>query len=232
MEASSANSAPDPPWWDTPRRGDQRTALTREAIVSAALRVLDGEGLEGLTMRRVAEELGTGPATLYWHVTDKEQLIHLILDRIMGEIELPEPDPSHWQDQIREFAHAGRAMFRRHRDVALASLGRVPMGPNLVRIAEWVLGVLRGAGIPDRAAAWFPDLMALVGAAQSIEDDLASTGDDPIVAAMGQYMASLPRDQFPNLTAIASDMVSGGADERFEFALELLLRGLATYVEE
>lgn len=223
--------APDPPWWEATKRGAPRAKLTRGAIVTAALRVLDDVGLEGLSMRRVAEELGTGAATLYWHVADKEQLIHMVLDRVMGEIELPEPDPSHWQEQIREFARAGRAMFGRHRDIAVASLGRVPMGPNLVRIAEWLLAVLRGAGIPARPAAWFGDLMALIGAAQSVEDYLATRGDDPVIAAMGDYLAALPPERFPNLTAAASEMAAGNPDERFEFALELLLRGMATYIE-
>ena len=200
--------------------------------MTAALRVLDEAGLEGLSMRRVAEELGTGAASLYWHVADKEQLIHLVLDRVMGEIELPEPDPSRWEEQIREFAHAGRAMFGRHGDIALATLGRVPMGPNLVRIVEWLLSVLRGAGIPDRPAAWFGDLIALFGAAQAVEDHLATMGDDPVVAAMGEYMAALPPDRFPNLNAVTSEMVAGGADDRFEFGVELLVRGLATFVEK
>jgi len=206
--------------------------LTRQAIVTAALHVLDEAGLDGLSMRRVADELGTGAASLYWHVADKERLIHLMLDRVMGEIELPEPDPTRWEEQVREFAHAGREMFSRHRDIGLASLGRVPMGPNLIRIMEWLLAVLRGAGIPDRPATWFADLLALIAAAQSIEDDLATTGDDEAIAHMGEYLAALPADRFPNLAAVTFEMVAGGADDRFEFGLELLLRGLASFVEK
>jgi len=180
----------------------------------------------------VLGELGTGAASLYWHVADKERLIHLMLDRVMGEIELPEPDPTRWEEQVREFARAGREMFRRHRDIGLASLGRVPMGPNLIRIMEWLLAVLRGAGIPDRPATWFADLLALIAAAQSIEDDLATTGDDEAIAHMGEYLAALPADRFPNLAAVTFEMVAGGADDRFEFGLELLLRGLASFVEK
>jgi len=206
--------------------------LTRQAIVTAALHVLDEAGLDGLSMRRVADELGTGAASLYWHVADKERLIHLMLDRVMGEIELPEPDPTRWEEQVREFAHVGREMFSRHRDIGLASLGRVPMGPNLIRIMEWLLAVLRGAGIPDRPATWFADLLALIAAAQSIEDDLATTGDDEAIAHMGEYLAALPADRFPNLAAVTFEMVAGGADDRFEFGLELLLRGLASFVEK
>ena len=105
------------------------------------------------------------------------------------------------------------------------------MGPNLVRVVEWFLAVLRGAGIPDRPATWFPDLFALVGAAQAVEDHLAAAGDDPVVAAMGDYLAALPPDQFPNIAAVAPELVAGDADQRFEFAVVVLIRGLATFVE-
>ncbi|MDQ3710378.1 MAG: TetR/AcrR family transcriptional regulator [Actinomycetota bacterium] len=232
MEPSPSDAAPDPPWWDPPRRTEPRSVLTREAIVTAALRVLDDVGLEGFSMRRVGEGLGTGASTLYWHVAGKEQLIHLVLDRVMGEIELPEPDPSRWEDQIREFAHTGRAVFRRHPGVALASLGRLPLGPNLVQIMEWFLAVLRGAGISAQTASWFADVLALVGAAQAVEEYVASTGEDPASTAMGDYLARLPPDRFPHLSAVAPAMAAGSADDRSEFALELLLRGLASFVEE
>jgi len=223
--------APDPSWWGRPNRNQSRSTLTREAIVTAALAVFDQVGLEGLSMRRVAEALGTGAASLYWHVADKEQLIHLLLDRAMGEIELPEPDPERWEEQLREFAHAGRAMFGRHRDLALASLGRVPMGPNLVRLTEWLLAVLHGAGIPSRPAAWFGDVFALVGAAQAVEDHLATTGDMSEFTAMGEYLAALPPDRFPNIAKASPELVAGSVDDRFEFTLELLLLGLASYIK-
>lgn len=223
--------APEPPWWDL-KRTESRSTIDREAIVTAAIRVLDEVGLEGLSMRRVAGELGTGAASLYWHVADKDQLLDLMIDRIMGEIELPEPDPDNWEEQMKLFARQGREAFRRHADIAQATLGRVPLGPNLVRITEWVLSVLRGAGVPDRAAAWFPDLGALVVAAQAIEDHLASTADEEMIRVMTEYFSQLPADRFPNVIAVAPALTEGGADERFEFGLELLIRGLKTYIED
>ena len=88
--------APEPPWWRT--RGDasrgERRPLTRDAIVEAALAVLDRDGLSGLSMRRLAQELGAGAASLYWHVGNKEELLSLMLDRIVGESRPPAPDPA------------------------------------------------------------------------------------------------------------------------------------------
>ena len=96
--------APEPPWrrrqGEAPRA--ERRPLTRDAIVDAALGLLDRQGLAGLSMRRLAQELGVGAASLYWHVRDKEELLGLLLDRIVGESEVPEPDPDNWQEQIKQ----------------------------------------------------------------------------------------------------------------------------------
>jgi AcrR family transcriptional regulator len=218
---------PDPPWWTSEQRRSARSALSRGAIVDAALRVLDERGLDGLSMRRVADELGTGPASLYWHVANKDQLINVILDRVIGEIPLPQPDPERWEEQLRAFARDGREVFRRYRDLGRASLGRVPMGPSLLRAVEWQLQLLDGAGIPARPAAWFGDLLALYVGAHAFEDTLG-TDEDDIGRAIGGYLASLPPERFPHLLAAGSELASGDADQRFEFGLDLLIRGLAS----
>jgi AcrR family transcriptional regulator len=111
---------PEPPWWRTRDEGDrsERRPLTRKAIVDAALVLLDREGLAGLSMRKLAQELGAGAASLYWHVGDKEELLSLLLDRIVGESEIPAPDPANWQEQVKEMGRASRRLFQRHRDAA------------------------------------------------------------------------------------------------------------------
>src|SRR6266496_4643293 len=104
---------PEPPW-RLRERAAPRVPLTRESILEAALRVLDRDGMEGLSMRRVAEELGTGPASLYWHVRNKGELLQLLFERVTGEIQLPEPNPARWQDQLRDLARQMRAVMNRH----------------------------------------------------------------------------------------------------------------------
>jgi hypothetical protein len=118
-------------------------------------------------------------------------------------------------------------MFGRHRDVALASLVACRWGKSCAdrRLAP---GGLRGAGVPDRSAAWFADLIALVGAAQATEDQLAGAGE--ATSDMGKYMSMLPEAQFPNLRAVAAEMAGGDADDRFEFSVELLVPGIETYI--
>jgi AcrR family transcriptional regulator len=240
METSADRPIPEPPW-RAPRRGrPARTPLTREAIVDAALRVVDKEGADGLNMRRVAEELGTGPASLYWHVANKDELINLLVDRVVGEIELPEPDPdpARWQERFREGMRRARRVFQRHPGVAGLTLGRIPVGPNLVRLAESMLALLRGAGVPDHVAAYAPDLLGLYLGASAYEEALgfpSPTGEDlppeEIVAMIRGYFESMPADRFPNVHATLDELVSGGPDERFELGLEIITRGLASYIQ-
>ena len=137
--------APEPPWHTPPRPPAARRPLSRDAIVDATLRVLPETGLDGLSMRRVAAELGTGAGALYWHVASKEELMMLAFDRVVDEIELPEPDPGRWREQLADVAWAMLGVMREHRDIARFTLGRIPVGPNLVRFVEWLLALLRGA---------------------------------------------------------------------------------------
>jgi TetR/AcrR family tetracycline transcriptional repressor len=230
---SGAQPVPDPPWQQGRRKPAPRTPLSREAIADAALRVLDRHGLDGLSMRRVAGELGTGPGSLYWHVQNKEELLELLADRVMTEIELPPPDPSRWQEQVKELGRVTRQVMGSHRDAARITLGRVPVGPNLVRFAEWLLDLLRSAGVPDQAAAYAGDLFGLYVGAFAFEESLgfAPAGESmPIEQAVGMlrdYFASLPAERFPNVVALADLLVAGGPDERFEFGLDVLVGGIA-----
>jgi AcrR family transcriptional regulator len=207
--------------------------LSREAIAAAALEIVDREGLDAMTMRTVAHSLGTGAASLYAHVASKEELLELIIDRVIGEVQLPgEPDPQRWQEQLKDCARAIRTVFARHRDLARASFARIPLGQNALRVSEWTISVMKAGGLPDQVIAFACDLLPLYVMAVSYEDSLysseASSEDVAnFVADLRKYFASLPRDRFPNVVSLAGPLTAGGeGDERFEFGLEVLLRGL------
>jgi AcrR family transcriptional regulator len=238
MKANSDRSIPEPPWRAARRERPARTPLTQEAIVDAALRVVDRDGTDGLSMRRVAEELGTGPASLYWHVASKDELINLLVDRVASEVETPAPDPARWEEQLRDWMIQVRRIFKRHPGVAGLTLGRIPVGPNLVQWNEWGLALLRGAGIPDRIAAYSFDLLGLYMGAHSYEEGMpmaSPTGEElepeAIVGMIRGYYESLPPDRFPNVLATLDELFSGGPDERYELGLEIIIRGLASYIE-
>ena len=235
-----AGEVPQPPWVRTRTpRAAPRTPLTRDAIVEAALRVVDREGLEATSMRRVAEELGAAPSALYWHVRNKDELLQLVFDRVAGEIELPPPDPEHWQEQAKTVGREMRRVLTSHRDIARVSLGAIPVGPNVLRVVEWMHALLREAGLPDRIVALVGDLFGLYVGAYSFEESLglaSPTGEDlppeQVVAMLREYWESLPPGLFPHTLALLDHLFEGGPDERFEFGLDVIIRGLASLAAE
>ena len=230
---------PEPKWRaDRRARAEPRRPLTRDAIVEAAILVLDRDGLDGLSMHRVAKELGTGAGSLYWHVRNKGELLQLLSERLLAEMELPDPDPTHWQDQLKDLGHQMRALSRRHRDGARITLGRLPSGPTLARFAEWLFELLTPVGIPDRVIAYLGDMVGLYVGAYAFEESLgvaSPTGEDlppdQIVAMFVDYLLSLPVERFPHVHRAIGDLFAGGPDERFEFGLEIILRGIGTYAQ-
>jgi AcrR family transcriptional regulator len=234
----TVNTLPQPPWRaDTRARSAPRVPLTREAILDAAARVLEKDGVDAFSMRRVAEELRTGPASLYWHVRNKEELLQLLFERFNDEIELPEPDPARWQEQLKILGRQVRAVARRHRDYARISLGRVPSGPSLALFAEWLFQLLEPVGVPDQVIAYCGDLFSLYVGAYAFEESLgppSPTGEpltaQQIAAMFREYLESLPAAQFPHVHRAAGLLFGGDADERFEFGMDVLVRGIESYI--
>ncbi|MFJ6747905.1 MULTISPECIES: TetR/AcrR family transcriptional regulator [unclassified Streptomyces] len=210
-----------------------RQPLSQSAIVNAALRILNSSGLDSVSMRRVAEELNTGPASLYVYVAGKEELLELVLDRVLGEVSVPEADPQRWEEQVKEVVRQTRDALGAHADLARASMAVIAAGPNALVISEGLLAILRSAGIPDQACAWVLDVLMLYLSADAYEAALyrsrAEKDEDPVLMAqayLGEVISSLPKSRFPHLVALMPHMVGGDRAERFEFGLDVLVRGL------
>jgi len=227
---------PAPPWSRAPQPAARRRRdpLTQERIVDAALAVLDADGLDLLSMRHIARTLNTTAGALYWHVGSKDGLLDLMFDRVIGEQPVPDPDPDRWQEQIKDVARTMRATILRHRDIVRLSINRIPLGPEALRYADRVLGILRAGGLPDALAVSAQQLLISIVLGFTI-DETGEVGephaDEPAgdAGAMTRdYLASLPADRFPNLVATAEHMSGGDADERFELLLDLFVDGLAS----
>lgn len=247
-----AGVVPPPPWSreQAPRRTRaDRPVLSREAIVEAAIRIVDKEGYDAVSMRRVAQEFGTGAASLYAYVANRDELMDLVVDRVMGESRIanpnPAPDVDDWLEQLKEAVRASYQVLLSHRDIAKAFLGRIPFGPNGLRNVEDLLNLLRAHGLPDPIAAYAGDLIGqyIVGAAmeeQMWHERYPEATQEEVLAAMsevGDYLESLPTEEFPNLTSVARQMVSDPMSDgraamvdRFELGLDILVRGLATFL--
>lgn len=227
-----AEPPPVPPWRSAPRRRSvPRPQLSRALVVAAALEVVKAEGGDGLTMRRVADQIGVSASSLYGYVTNKEELVQLVLEHIITE--LRPPPEGDWQESMKSFAREMLGVFRRHPGVAGLTLGRVPFGPAMLPVAERMLAALRAAGMPDQVAAFAGDLGGLYVGAIAYEEEVTPISDKGDFAAQAAaWLKSLPPGQFPNIVATADKLMAGSADDRFEWGLDVLVRGLASYLTD
>jgi len=219
-------------------RSKARTAperLSVDRIVEVAIDQMREHGYDAVTMRSIAKELGTGPASLYAHVANRQELDALVLDRVAGTWELPEVDPDRWEDQLRTAMHDMLALYRAHPGVARAAMGVIPMQPGALTGMERLVSMMLAGGVPPQLAAWFCDLMALYVGGIAVEEDIwrEREADGGMVHEHGahekqvrDFMASLPADHFPHLVALAPIMASGDGDDRFGFGVDLLIAGL------
>lgn len=161
-----ADSQPIPSVWVRPRRQREQPVLSREHIVSEAVRLLDAEGIEALSMRRLGQRLGAGATSLYRHVANKDELIELVVDEVYGEMRVPDADdPANWRAAVAACAHSLRSMVLRHSWVAsvLGQVGLAYLGPNLMRQSERMLALFHAAGFgPEEANRAMDTLIAYV----------------------------------------------------------------------
>ena len=207
-----------------------KSPLSREAVIRAGLGVLRTDGIEGVTMRRVASELDTGPASLYVYVANRQDLLDQMFDEVVSEVDLgAEPDAARWREQLVELLTAMRDVMDRYPGIARVPLANVPTGPNATRGAERVLALLRAGDIDDRSAAWFIDVVFLFINAASYETSIyAEEGrshadvDDDIASSFSQLNPA----EYPNMTSLMPLLTSGDGDQRFAFGLQLMINGL------
>ena len=231
---------PPPPWQRAPERPARRRRdpISRDAIVTAAIQLLDREGLAALSMRKLADELGAGAASLYWHVGSKDGLLDLVMDEVIGEGKIPDPDPARWQEQLKQVARDQRAASLRHPWIVRVSIGRIPMGPNALRYSERILAILRTGGLPPRLAV--QGYLLLIATVNGFTIDETGVDDSANPAPLTDwetrqqaanlardYIASLPPTQFPSMTALADEFALSDPDERFNLLIDIFVDGLS-----
>ena len=188
-------------------------------------------------MRRLGDELGAGAASLYWHVGSKDGLLDLVLDEIIGEQQVPDPDPARWQEQLKEVARHQRRVSLRHPYVVRISIGRIPMGPNALQYSERVLAILRAGGLPPRLAV--QGYLLLIATVNGFTVDETGVedggGPGPRPGPPGRKPRTWPattsrrsrRASFPNMTGLADEFALADPDERFELLIDIFVDGLA-----
>jgi AcrR family transcriptional regulator len=208
-----------------------KAPLSQEVIVDAALRLVDREGIDAVTMRRVAQELDTGPASLYVYVSNRRHLLDLLLDRVMAEITVPEEGT--WRERLIGLLQNSVATLGKRRGLALVALGMIPTGRNAMTIQEHVLELLHEGELDDATVAWAVDLLALLvtasAAEQSVHGDRTAEGEQlaDVLQRVNEVFRDLPAEQFPLIVALRPLMLTGSGEDRFRWWINVILNGLA-----
>ncbi|MGW4029468.1 TetR/AcrR family transcriptional regulator C-terminal domain-containing protein [Streptomyces sp. NPDC004838] len=189
---------------DQPRRG-RKPAYSREAITAAAVALADAEGLEAVTMRRVAAQVGAGAMSLYSYAPDKETLLELMVDHVSGELPAANVPAGDWRADLKAIAHLQRAHMLRHPWLPAALAARRTPGPNALAFLERALAVLRPTGLDGAAKLEvLAQLTAFVAGhvAHEIARTAASQSSDRI-AAEARYLAAVAADgRHPELAEV------------------------------
>ncbi|WP_422770426.1 TetR/AcrR family transcriptional regulator [Plantactinospora sp. WMMC1484] len=223
-------------------RGEQPT-LSREQIVRTAIELLDAEGPAGLSMRRLGTRLGAGATSVYWYVANKDELLELAVDEVMGEVYVPEVGDTSWRVGASVLATGIRAMLLRH-PWAIGLLGvRPTIGPNAMRIGDRTVALLTAAGFAGLELAHASAMLSAhaIGSATTVSAMLNS------MRRSGMSMREIAEKLEANVRRIAPDhphydewrqQVGPAAydpervwDESFMFGLERLLDGLEMWLD-
>ena len=218
---------------DAAPQAPRRTPITADRITDAALQVIATEGYDALTIRRVAAVLDTGPSSLYAHILNKEDLDDLLIGRLCAEIELPEPDPATWRQQIIDVYAQIRDRYLAYPGVSRAALAMVPTNLETLRVSEGILAILLAGGVEPRTAAWTLDALTLYVSAYALERSLVQQRqrhhDDSWVLGRDELISrfeALPADSFPQTRRYAAELTAGTGHDRFDFTLDLILTNL------
>jgi AcrR family transcriptional regulator len=215
-----------------------RDTLTREQIVTAAIDLLDTDGLEGLNMRALGRRLDSAATAVYWHVGSKENLITLAGDHVWNEIALPDLDAAGWRAAATEMATGLYTMLTRHPWLVQAFGSFMVFGPGKARHDDHGLAIFEAAGFPgaradQAAAAVFTYVLGNAlgpAAAASFTRKLGRDGGDAEeLMREGMAKATEIAARFPRLRArlnTAAADYAAGPDNSFEFGLQAILDGL------
>jgi TetR/AcrR family transcriptional regulator, tetracycline repressor protein len=213
---------------------DQAPPLNLDRIVEAALGLLDRVGLDGLSMRHLAEQLGINAATLYWYVRDKQELLSLLAEAICREIQPPDPDGP-WRVRLETIMWEYRRVLRAHRDAAHILAATLPAGSHRLRLVDLTLGAVLAAGFDGWAASRAGRLVVDYTTGFVQEEYVTAARPAPPKAEhhprdadMNHLptIAEVSPEVYPNIAMLSPYLADGDGDTRFGFGLRVILDGL------
>ncbi|WP_227982125.1 TetR/AcrR family transcriptional regulator [Nocardia spumae] len=219
--------------WTRPIRPPRSSGLTRDQIVAATVELLDANGLEALSMRKLGARLNAGATSIYWYVANKDELLELALDEVWGLVEVPEPEGEDWRAVLTTFAYSLRVTLRSHAWAATL-LGQLPsVGPRAFALTDRLRRTFLQAGFEGTDVYLATSLLMSFVLGQVLPEISfrkasggAEVDHDSMLASMDQLAADYPqlRDDYrhalPNDPEVARALA-------FDFGLVSVLDGLA-----
>jgi AcrR family transcriptional regulator len=203
-----------------------RGSVTIDDVEETALRIADTEGLEALSMRRLASELGLGVMTLYGHVRTKDELIERITERAISELTIPQKGT--WDRRLEVLFTDLRALLLAHPAVLYADAARPVSGPGALRSADAALGMLRRGGLDGaQAVTGLSTLIAYTFGSAMFRLHQTADGSEEY----SRHVRAADPDELPNVAAVAPHLLSRGSEAEFAIGLRLILDGLARQAE-
>ncbi|RSM56298.1 TetR family transcriptional regulator [Amycolatopsis sp. WAC 01376] len=205
------------------RERPAKPALTRDGIVAAAVAILREEGLRKVTMRRLAQELDTGAASLYVYVRNTAELHAAILDELLGTIAPPPPEGD-WRDRLEQLLTGYISTLLEYPGLALSALVARPSGENYLGLVENLLALLAEGDVPAERRAWGIDILlqhATATAAEHAEEDSPDDWD-----ALARAVRDADETTHPQIAAHAADLLTGRPGQRMSWGLRVLITGI------
>jgi AcrR family transcriptional regulator len=213
------------------RERPAKPALTREGIVAAAIEVMQAESLDRVTMRRLAQELDTGPASLYVYVRNTAELHAAMLDELLGAVDLsPVTATGDWRDRLIQVLWSYTSILFEQPGLAQSVLVTRPSGPAYLGLADGILALLSAGGVSPGQAAWAVDLLLHFATSTAAEQGTrtraigAQDEEDALVTALREA----PADTFPHIAALGvEELMSGWGPDRLTWGFRVLISGIA-----
>lgn len=207
--------------------------LSRDEVLQGALRLLNKEGLEALTMRRLAQALGVQAGAIYWHFANKQELYDAMVDQLMAGLLTP-PLAGRWDRQLGEISRRIAAALAGVRDGAVLVTQGLRPGPNALAASDKMLAIAREGGFSRDAAIWATSVLGyyVLGYVTDMQATEAARARG-LQAVMRDYEKLLDRERYPQLAELGGAAIETLTTQRefhtrFEFGLEVILGGLRT----
>ncbi|MDH6122286.1 AcrR family transcriptional regulator [Kitasatospora sp. GAS204A] len=224
-------TAAPPPTPRSRRERPAKPALTRAGIVAAAVALMRTEGLERATMRRLAQELDTGAASLYVYVRNTAELHAAILDELLGAVDLSAVRTTgDWRERLATVLTSYTDVLFEHPGLARSALVARPSGARYLDLLEALLALLIEGGVPAGRAAWAVDLLlqhaTATAAEQATRDQAGDAQAQQEMDDLGAALRGADSARHPQLAALGGELLSGTGQDRLAWGFQVLISGI------